>query len=128
MILLKWYKEWMDIRTELRLREAELNPKICDSCETLKHQLEISNLDKNKLLDRLLEKPEPVVEREPAQITRPLNIPWNVRRQMLEAEDRAKAKLMRDAVKPDSEIDKKETEAFEKELADATERRTQQTT
>ena len=51
-------------------------------------------------MDRLLAKPEPEVPREFKEITQPKNIPWNVRRQMLESEDREKARLMREAPKP----------------------------
>lgn len=89
--------------------ENEKDNKICQSCETLKTQLDISNFEKKQLLERLLnpiqpEKPEPV-EYEPIPNK---NVPWNVRRQMLEAEDREKAKLMRAAPKS--------TEILEKEL------------
>jgi hypothetical protein len=128
MFLLDWYKQWMDIRTELRLRESELNPKICESCETLKHQLEISNHEKKQLLDRLLEKPEPVKEvvRNETPMMLPRNIPWNVRRQMLEAEDREKARVLKNAPKPDSAIDKVETEELEKALDLAAEQRDKQ--
>lgn len=56
----------------------------------------------DRLLDRLLEKPEVVVEeRKPASITRPAHVPWTVRKQMLEEQDRATAKLMRESPKPD---------------------------
>lgn len=88
--MFNWYREWLLIRREAR---------ICESCETLKHQLEISNFEKKQLLDRLLEKPEKEVTKEPMNwATVPTkNIPWNVRRQLLETEDRERAKLMREA-------------------------------
>jgi hypothetical protein len=44
------------------------------------------------------------------EISVPKNIPWNVRRQMLEREDRERAKLMKAAPKPES------VEDLEKEL------------
>lgn len=87
---------------------------VCPSCEILKQQLELMTLQNNKLLDRITEKPQPEAVREPPQITMPRNIPWGVRRQMLEAEDREKARLMREAPKPAT------TEDLEKELEIAT--------
>jgi len=92
-------------------KEERENSKVCASCETLKIQLESVNHEKNKLLDRLLTPPivETVVQ-PVREITAPVNIPWNVRRQMLEREDREKAKLLQNAPVPIS------TEDLEKEL------------
>lgn len=84
--------------------------RVCLSCETLRAQLEISRLETKRLLDRILEKPEPETPRAPMEISVPKNIPWNVRRQMLEREDRERAKLMKAAPKPES------VEDLEKEL------------
>ncbi len=113
--MFKWYRELLEIRQEARERKASLlkQQTQCESCETLKHQLEVSNFEKKQLLDRLLEKPAPEVIKEPVPITRPHNIPWNVRRQILEQEDREKARLLREAAKPIS------TEDLEKELDNA---------
>jgi len=90
-------------------REEREESRVCPSCETLKSQLEAVNHEKNRLLDRLL---TPIVEATPAQpereITKPINIPWNVRRQMLEREDRERAKLIQNAPIP--------TETLEREL------------
>ena len=59
-------------------------------------------------------------------ITRPQVMPWRVRQQMLEREDRAKAATEQRAAKPDSEIKKDtnpekdtELEDLEKELNNA---------
>lgn len=87
-------------------REERQETKVCSSCETLRQQLEIANHEKEKLLERILEKPEPEVNTQPIPVTQAKNIPWNVRRQLLEAEDRVKAKLMRDAPKPIEELEK----------------------
>ena len=86
---------------EQRERERE-ESKVCESCETLKIQLAIVNQEKSQLLARLLDETSPKVETVtgPPQITRPIAIPWKVRQQMLEREDRIKAKLMKDAPKP----------------------------
>lgn len=90
-------------------REREI---VCPSCEILKVQVEKLTYDNEKLLNRILEKPEIEPEKPRVEITPPRNIPWNVRRQILEKEDREKARLMRDAPKPD----KISTEDLEKEL------------
>jgi hypothetical protein len=122
MFLLRWYKEWIEIRATLTENEK------CDSCETLKAQLEIANYEKKQLLDRLLTKPEEPVQpaRNETPMLVPRSVPWNMRRQMLEREDREKARLERNAPKPDSEVVKEETAKFEQELKDATDRREKQ--
>ena len=95
-------------------REVKLDTK-CESCDTLRRQLEIANHQNEQLLTRLIEKPAPAIEtREPVAISRPKNIPWNLRKQMLEAEDRHAAKLMREAPKPDTV--KVDVEDLEKEI------------
>jgi hypothetical protein len=119
MFLLDWYREYLEIKYNSRKlkNEVVVEEKVCQSCETLRQQLEFSNYEKTQLLNKLLKEPEP--EPKPAeapQITRPRSIPWNVRRQLLEQEDRVKAQRLRDAAKPDSEIAKVSTEDLEKEL------------
>jgi len=85
--------------------------KVCASCETLKEQLESITHEKNKLLDRLLAPPVVETVVQPVrEVTKPVNVPWTVRRQMLEKEDREKARLMREAPVPIS------TEDLEKDL------------
>jgi len=82
----------------------------CESCEILREQLHKSDAERQNLLHRLLDKdkPEPPqVSTEEFQPVTPQFTPWRVRQQMLEAEDRQKAKLMRDRV---SEIEKLEKE------------------
>lgn len=101
MFLLDWYREWKTI-------------KVCQSCETLKLQLDIANMEKKQLLDRVLEPPREreVVEKEPVQVSLPRTIPWKVRQQILEREDREVARARREAAKPDTIS----TEDLEKEL------------
>lgn len=85
--------------------------EICYSCETLRIQLEIANNEKKQLLSKLIDKPiEPLVERS-AEIPISKNIPWNVRRQMLEAEDRQKARII-----AEKNREMKSTEELEKEI------------
>lgn len=120
MFLLDWYKQWLEIRTEFRHRNTEVvkEEKVCQSCETLRQQLEIANYEKEKLLSKILTTPEKEPDRTVApepQAVRPKTIPWRVRQQMLEHEDREKAKLLRNAPKPDS-TGKVSTDDLEKEL------------
>jgi hypothetical protein len=86
-----WYRELLEIRRENN-RENEL-------IETLKHEIEMLRHERDTLLNHALhsnqqEVAPPVVEQEFKPI--PANrLPWAARRQMLEAEDRAQAKLKR---------------------------------
>lgn len=120
MFLLDWYKQYLDIRTEFKQKKLELNTvvkkeeTVCQSCETLRVQLEIANYEKKQLLDRILEKPEAPPITEPPAITRPKMVPWNVRRQILEQEDREKARALRNAATPDAA--KVDVTELEKEL------------
>jgi hypothetical protein len=84
--------------------EELVQEMICESCETLKIENARLQRDNDRLLERILEKPETPKEREIAPVPQsvlPKTLPWAVRRQMLEAEDREKARLMTKAAKPD---------------------------
>lgn len=123
MLLLDWYREWLEIRSEFKAKKFELTREVkqedtvCQSCETLRNQLEIANYEKRQLLDRLLHTPEKEPERIKAPelvAPRPKTIPWHVRKQMLETEDRAKARALKDAAQPDTA--KVDVSELEKEL------------
>ena len=117
-----WLRELLEIKYEFREKRTKLThevvaeEKICQSCETLKQQLELANYREQQYLNKLLKDPEPDKTEAPIPVNRPKMVPWNVRRQMLEREDREKARALRNAPKPDSELDKKSTEELEKEL------------
>lgn len=102
--MFNWLRELLELRYEFREKrlnlEREENEVRCESCEILKIQLDRSNIERDKLLFRILERPTEVMNEKPVDITPPRNIPWNVRKQMLEQEDRMKAKLMREAPSP----------------------------
>ena len=88
-----------------------LTPESCLSCEILRDQLEKSEAERRDLLHRLLEreKPEQVVQQsETFEPIKPQFIPWRVRQQMLEAEDRKQAALLKQS--------KQDIESLEKEL------------
>lgn len=81
-------------RKLFRLPEAH-----CESCDVLQKQLEVANYEKGQLLGHILDFTKPKTEekfvtREIDPI-RPRAMPFSVRRQMLEAEDRAKADILR---------------------------------
>lgn len=110
-----WLREFMEIRYEAKVAKLRLEQEAghnrCESCEILKVELQRVNIEKERLLNRLLEKPIDPPVNNPVDITPPRQIPWAVRKQMLQAEDREKARLMREAVKPDdSKIDVKDLE------------------
>lgn len=73
--------------------------QLCESCETLKSQLAITNEQNRQLLRSLLEltnpKPAAPVETKEIQPITNKYVPWRVRQQMLEEADRAKAAIIR---------------------------------
>jgi uncharacterized protein YjaG (DUF416 family) len=107
---------------ELLYKWFGLDPTVnsCKTCEVLRLQLDESNRERKYLLDKLLDKQvksEPVVdetkELQPIKTTH--YVPWRVRRELLEAEDREKARLLQQK-KTEIEMSKKSTEELEKEL------------
>lgn len=123
MFLINWYRQWLELKAEYKVE------KPCDSCETLRQQNEFLRQDNDRLLTRILT-PAVVLERPeaiPDNVTplRKGHIPWNVRRQSLEAEDRQKAKLQRDA--PKAVASDTSTEELEKEVLNAEQERESQT-
>ncbi len=78
----------------------------CQSCETLKHQLDVVNYEKAQLLDKLIEKEVPIQQIQEIKYNElPKAVPWKVRKELLEQEDRVQARLMRES-----------TEKLEKEV------------
>lgn len=107
-----WLSELLEIKHTFR--ERKLETKVCDSCEILKLQLSIMNQNNKELMNRILEKPEPESKPDVESFV-PINkheVPFRVRREILEREDRAKAKSLKLAAKPDSS----QIEELEKEL------------
>lgn len=96
-------------------RDEYEESKVCNSCEILKSQLTIINAEKATLLAKLIEKPTEEVVQRPNEESKPIPqmLPWRVRQQMLEREDREKAKLLKDAPKPTKP---QTTEELEREL------------
>ncbi len=97
-----------------------LESETCQSCELLRSQLDESNRERRELLNRLLTKdspePPPIVEDKEIKPITPTHLPWRVRQQMLENEDRRAAQILREKekeiaeTKVDPSIEKLETE------------------
>ena|SRR5947207_2472086 len=98
----------------IHCKEEYDESKVCKSCEILQHQLEITNYEKQQLLNSLLAKPvEPTTnETENQPIKTGRYIPWVIKKQSLESEDREKARALKNASQPDM----KEINELEKEL------------
>lgn len=86
-----------------------IEPIPCATCEVLREQLTNSERERRELLTKLLDKgnPEPLnIEHErPIPIT-PQFVPWRVKQQMLEAEDRKKSQLMKEKAQEIEELEK----------------------
>ena len=104
--------------------ECQLQDKdelVCPSCEVLKEEINFLRMQSQKLLETITHKPiEEVRTTAPVPVTpRVMRVPWAVKRQQMEADDRQRAEKMRqesialkNAVKPDKSI-----EDLEKALA-----------
>lgn len=101
-------------------KEEREENKVCQSCEVLKHQLEVANYTQRELIRTLAEinKPEPSVqppEISPEQL-RPKMLNWRVKQQMLQEEDRAKARVIAENKKRQEEAKSNSIEQLESEL------------
>ena len=98
---------------ELLYKWFKLEEKPCESCETLKMQLSISNREKEQLLNTILAYSQPKAAEVPVQVNYeklPTPKTWSVRRAMLEAEDAKTAQLMAEQRRQAVEIAKLERE------------------
>src|SRR3954466_13054666 len=92
----------------------------CETCEVLRERLVASERERRELLQRILT-PEPlptpsVSTEEPIPLT-PQFTPWRIRKQLLEAEDRKKAELLRAKAKELANAGSQQSiDALEKEL------------
>jgi len=108
-----WLREFQEIRHENQLRKARLREaaiekqQLCNSCEVLKVELSNERREKEVLLNHLLssrQEPERLAAPEPQIQTSRQHVPWKVRQQMLEQEDRVKAQVLASFQKRDAEI------------------------
>lgn len=82
---------------ELIRKWFNLEREPCRSCETLQMQLSIANDEKRQLLSLIMSSAKssaPVSPPVDYEKLAPKAMTWNVRRQLLEQEDRAKAKIL----------------------------------
>ncbi len=127
--MFNWLREYLEIRTEFRERRTRLTKEvnreneICQSCETLKELLIQANSEKMMILNKLVNPPvsaPPIETGAPAISIPKTTLPWRIKQQMMEQEDRKKAQLLRDAPKPVSEKPtQEEIKEFERELDNA---------
>jgi hypothetical protein len=90
-------------------REHELELRVCQSCETLKTQLEAQNQIIRDLISQNNPRTEPEVERDFKPIL-PKHKPWSVRRAELERADRVKAEELRTSKRKEITADNLEEE------------------
>jgi hypothetical protein len=81
----------------------------CTSCDILRDQLEKSEVERRELLHKLLDRgqpePAPSVVSEDLHPITPQFVPWRVKQQMLEQEDRRTAQLMKEKQKEISQLE-----------------------
>lgn len=104
---------------EIERLERERESRICNTCEMLRNQVQLLYEERDKLLDRLLnsqvQKEESKVDTSNIKMRLPSNfIPWRVKRQMLEAEDKRAASLLKERQTELKDTDK--TTKLEREL------------
>ena len=110
--MFKLFHRWLNPHCH----ECELERE-CKTCDILRSLLESERFNNKQLLNSLLKQHEPLVETK-HELPQPLqnkSIPWNVRKQLLEDEERAKAQIMRQKVAESIE-NKKSTAQLESEL------------
>ena len=118
--MLNFIHQWMnphcpDCAAE---RENLIIESACRNCQTLRDLLETERHTNKQLLNTIIEltHPKPIVqqvtnEKQPLQTA----VSWRIRQQMLEAEDKKRAGLIREAEQEKVES-KKTTEQLEREL------------
>ena len=93
-------KEWFHHLFNPHCEECQHNAeqmKVCLNCEYLKLELEKSQQLNRELIDKLPIRPESVIPQSLETVpVKPKFIPWHVRRQMLEAEDRVAAQKLKE--------------------------------
>lgn len=92
---------------EERDREERQENRVCRACETLRMQLESAVAEKRMLLEALTRKDEVISATPPSELQpiMPRHTPWRVRQQVLEAESRQAAAILKkklDELNPDA--------------------------
>jgi len=118
--MLRWIHQLMNPHCE----ECKAD-KICISCETLREQLSIANYERSQLVNQIIRLTTPATEtkseiEQEFKPIKPKPIPWNVKRQMLEEEDRKLAQVIKSKDEEIKIAKTMTTEELEKELGIAT--------
>lgn len=104
---------------EILYKLFRIEPLPCNTCEVLRGMLEQTNSEKKYLLEQLLKEPE-IIQETSTEEFKPIKTtkftPWHVRRQILEAEDRKQAQIIKDKKKEMEEAAKLQVDKLEKEL------------
>ncbi len=100
--MFNWLKELLEIRYEFRERRLRLEEEtaerkhVCPTCEIFKVEIERANREKELLLNKILQPPDKVeIVQRPITVNPPRQMPFAIKRQLLEAEDRVKADKLR---------------------------------
>lgn len=96
-MLIKWMHHILNSHcAECKVEREEREH--CKNCDTLKELLEVEKFEKRELLKQLLKEPEitPEVRYEATKKElMPKTIPWRVKRELLEQEDRVRAQVLK---------------------------------
>lgn len=113
--MLKWIHKLLNPHCPHCIEEIELSNH-CETCEVLKLELSHLRSERDILLNRLLnnnEQPNQGQEEsnfKDMQLLRPGHIPWRVRQQALEREDRSKARILEEQKRELSNMSKGDME------------------
>ncbi len=101
----------MNLFKRIIIKYFELDPEPCESCETLKEQLNIANYEKKEMLETILGFTKPVIEEKPdksivIQPIQPKAALWRIKQQALEENDRITAERNKQRAKEIAELEK----------------------
>lgn len=116
-----WFHRLLNPHCSFCAAEREDN-KYCAGCDAKGAEIEALKQERDRLLNHIL---NPISKQNSVQVDKdedlqpimPSNLPWKIRRRMLEENDRKQAEARKNAPKPDAEI-AKENEELEKVLLD----------
>jgi hypothetical protein len=109
--MINWIHKLLNPHCE-HCKDEERDEKVCNSCEILKEEVAHLRNENRRLIDSITTKPEveEIRTQAPVPISPKRTVPWAVRKQMLEQEDRQKARARANAARPDT------VEDLEKEM------------
>lgn len=114
---MNWFHKLFHPHCDLCHAEAQEN-RICQSCETLKSELAAVRFQNEQLMKNILDivhPPKPESVQVDTSNFKPLATSWRIKQQMLEAEDRKAAQVLKEK-KQEMYESSKTTQQLEKEL------------